>query len=77
MATLYLQKRDERRGGNRLAGTDGDPAAGGEDGTSKVVLASGSLEGKDMIGMDIEEVSVPQTVQPGGYAPPSSGHRSA
>ena len=28
MATLYLQKRDERRGSNSLVGTNGSPAGG-------------------------------------------------
>ncbi|KAF9650416.1 MFS general substrate transporter [Thelephora ganbajun] len=41
LATLYLQKRDERRGLNRSAGM-GEDSDGGDDGASVVVKTSGS-----------------------------------
>lgn len=56
MATLYLQKRDERRGVNHLAGTNGDFAWG--DGGASVALLTSGEEGND------RGDGVPETFQP-------------
>lgn len=52
LMTLYLQKRDERKGVNPLCGTDGDSAAGDDPGVRVAVKLSGNGRKDDQDDVD-------------------------